>query len=208
MARPITVTDEEIFAATVRAVGRVGPSRLTLADVANEVGLSPAGLVKRFGSKRELLLAFVRRAPEAVDECFARMRAAHASPLRALIGAATSVADHVQSAEELANSLAFLQMDLSDPDFHRPALANSQRILAGYEALLRDAVADGELAKCHTRRVARALHAVTGGSMINWAIHRVGSASSFVRRDVETFVGLLRPGSQPATSRRRRRART
>src|SRR5437763_1299330 len=133
--RPRTVDDAEIFAATARAVARLGPLGLRLADVAGEAGLTAAALVHRFGSRRGLLLAFARQGQSTVEDCFVAMRAAHASPLAALRGAATDMAEHVHSAEELVNSIAFLQIDLSDADFRKPALANSKQILAGYETL-------------------------------------------------------------------------
>ena len=192
--RPRTVSDEEIFAATARAVGRVGPTRLTLAHVAREVKLSPAALVQRFGSKRALLLALARQAPAAADDCFVAIRAKHASPIDALIAAATDMAAHVKSPEELANSIAFLQIDLSDPEFRAPALDQSKHVLAGYEALLHDAIAAGEIANCDVPRVARAIQAITGGSLINWAIRREGKVATFVRRDLDTVLAPLRRG--------------
>jgi AcrR family transcriptional regulator len=203
--RPRTVSDDQIFAATARAVTRLGPARLTLADVAGTVGLSAPALVQRFGSKRGLLLAFVSSAPGNADECFVRVRAAHASPLAALTAAALEAASYVSSPDELANSVAFLQMDLSDPEFRRPALANSKRILAGYAALIRDAIDAGELVECDATRLARAIHALVGGSLINWAIHRDGTLTAAVRRDVETLLSPLRSGSkrQRATVRAR-----
>jgi len=188
--RPRTVEDAEIFAATARAVGRLGPMRLTLADVAKEAGLTAAALVHRFGSRRGLLLAFARQGPSTVDDCFVSVRAAHASPLAALVAAATDMAEHVRSPEELVNSIAFLQIDLSDADFRKPALVLSKQVLAGYEALIRDAIDAGELLECDVPRLARAIQAVSGGSLINWAIHREGRVAPFVRRDIET---LLRP---------------
>jgi AcrR family transcriptional regulator len=204
--RPRTVEDAEIFAATARAVGRLGPMRLTLADVAREAGLTAAALVHRFGSRRGLLLAFVRQGPSMVDDCFVAVRAAHASPLAALVAVATDMAEHVRSPEELVNSLAFLQIDLSDPDFRKPALAHSKQVLAGYEALIHDAIDAGELAACNAPRLARAIQAVTGGSLINWAIHRDGRVAAFVRRDVETLLRPLRP-TEPAARPSRRGAR-
>jgi AcrR family transcriptional regulator len=204
--RPRTVEDAEIFAATARAVGRLGPMRLTLADVAREAGLTAAALVHRFGSRRGLLLAFVQQGPSMVDDCFVAVRATHASPLAALIGAATDMAKHVRSPEELVNSLAFLQIDLSDPDFRKPALAHSKQVLAGYEALIRDAIDAGELLACNAPRLARAIQAVTGGSLINWAVHRDGRVAAFVRRDLETLLRPLRP-TEPAARPSRRGAR-
>src|SRR5207247_1703558 len=58
--RPRSTTDADLLTAAARAVSQVGPSRLTLADVAREAGVAPATLVQRFGSKRGLLLALVR----------------------------------------------------------------------------------------------------------------------------------------------------
>ena len=201
--RPRTVEDAEIFAATARAVGRFGPMRLTLADVAREAGLTAAALVHRFGSRRGLLLAFVEQGPSTVDDCFVAVRAAHASPLAALVAAATDMAEHVRSADELANSIAFLQIDLSDADFRKPALALSKQVLAGYEALIRDAIDAGELLECDVPRLARAVQAVTGGSLINWAIHREGRVALFVRRDLDTLLDPLKTPKPVARSSRR-----
>src|SRR6516162_927761 len=116
-ARPRTATDGELLAAAARAVSRVGPSRLTLAHVAAEAGVAPATLVQRFGSKRGLLLAFAKLGTEAMRQEYAATRA-HASPLAALFAWADCMARMAPTPAELANHLAFLQIDLTDPDFH------------------------------------------------------------------------------------------
>src|SRR3712207_9546177 len=63
--RPRTVSDDDILAATGRALQRASPAQLTLADVAAEAGLPPATPLPRFGSKRGLLLALAAQAPNA-----------------------------------------------------------------------------------------------------------------------------------------------
>jgi AcrR family transcriptional regulator len=197
--RPRATTDADLLDGAFRAISRVGPARLTLADVAREVGVSPATLVQRFGSKRQLLLALVEQGHATVDACFGAARAANPSPTAALVAVATDTR-YVESPEALANHLAFLQIDLSDPDFHRPALEYSRRVLAGYRALLDEAIAAGELALpsgVDTTRLARAVQATAGGSLINWAIHREGQVEQWVRDDVET---VLRPYRREAGS--------
>ena len=200
--RPRTVSDERIFVATGLAITRLGPTRLTLADVASEVGLSAAALVQRFGSKRQLLVAFVRQGAGMVDDWFVTARARHSSPVAALVSVATAMAQGVRSPDELVNLLAFLQIDLSDPDFRRPALEQSRHLLAGYEALLRDAIDAGELVECDVRRVARALQAIASGSLLAWAVNRDGQVMPFVGRDIETLLMPLR------TARPLKRSRT
>ncbi len=190
--RPRTVTDDEILSATARAMSRVPPTKFTLADVAREVGLAPATLVQRFGSKRGLLLAVSALSAQGMDACFDAVREAHDSPLEALLVAATEMARFSTTPEELANSIAYLQIDLSDPEFHRHILQGSRAMLRGYRALLDDAVAAKELVPCDTTRVARAVEAISGGSLIQWAIHRTGSAEAWVRRDLETLLSPYR----------------
>lgn len=203
--RPRTVPDEHILGATHRAMSQLGPVKLTLAAVAKEAGLSPATLVQRFGSKRGLMLALWAGAVDGIDACFAMLRPAHASPLAALMAAATEMARHTTSPEELANSLAFLQIDISDPDFHRNMLEMSRRTEAGYRALLDEAIAARELSRCDTARLARAVSAVAGGSLIGWAVFREGPAEQWVRGDLDTLLAPYR--AKPARTQRKQRAR-
>lgn len=200
--RPRTIPDADILMAAIQVMARLGPVRLTLADVAREIGLSPATLVQRFGSKRGLLLAVAASGTEGIEACFDMVRAAHRSPLEALVAAATEMSRMATSPEELANHLAFLQIDLSDPDFHRHTLDMSTRTHAGYRAFLDEAVSAGELVPCDTARLARAVSAIAGGSLIGWAIFREGTAEAFVRADLDT---LLEPYTRPPKKRGRRK---
>jgi AcrR family transcriptional regulator len=191
-ARPRTVEDADILMALHAVVGRLGPARLTLADVAAEVGLSAAALVQRFGSKRGLLLAFARAGAETADMCFTSVRAANRSPLAALVAAATLMTQSMGTPEELANGLAFLQIDISDPDFRKYALESFDKTHAGYRALLDDAVKAGELKRCDTAKLAHAVAAVSGGSLIAWAVWQKGTAARWVKRDLETLLAPYR----------------
>ena len=199
--RPRTIDDAAILDAAGRIITRHGPGKFTLADVADEVGLSAATLVQRFGSKRGLMLALARSARDSVDACFDAVRAAHRSPLAALLAAATEMTRYVNSPEEMANHLAFLQTDLSDPDFYAVMLDNARLIVAGYRRLLDEAVAARELVPCDTARLARAVDAVAGGSLIGWAVYREGTAESWVRYDLETLLASYRRRTTRRSSR-------
>jgi AcrR family transcriptional regulator len=186
--RPRTVDDAAILEAAGRIISRHGPGRFTLSDIGSEVGLSAATLVQRFGSKRGLMLALARSARDSVDACFDVVRASNPSPLAAVVAAGTEMTRYVNSPEEMSNHLAFLQTDLSDPDFYAVMLENSRRILAGYKSLLDEAVAARELVPCDTARLARAVDALAGGSLIGWAVYREGTAEKWVRADLDTLL--------------------
>ena len=74
------------------------------------------------------MLKIAADAGELGDACFDMVRAAHPdSPLDALIAAVTGMAQMANTPEELANSLAFLQIDISDPEFHVHTLEMSKK---------------------------------------------------------------------------------
>lgn len=190
--RPRTVSDADILAAAARMVGRLGPVRMTLADVAAEVGLAPATLVQRFGSRRGLLLALAGGGPGAEEGQHAAQPRRHRSPLAAIHAIGAGMAAMARSPEEMSNHLAFLQIDLTDPEFHALALRHGQAVRDEISALLDQAVEAGELAPCDTARLARTVQTALNGSMLMWAIFREGSAPEWVRADVEAALSPYR----------------
>jgi AcrR family transcriptional regulator len=204
--RPRSTSDADILSATHRAVVRVGPKRLTLADVAREAGVSPATLVQRFGSKRQLLLAFVASGSSEIEAEWASILSlAQRSPLEALYAYAECMAGMAPTPDVLANHMSFLQMDLVDPEFHHHALANARHTLEFLRKTLDDAVDKRQLVPCDTTRLARAVQATVGGSLMQWAIDREGKLRRRLREDLEM---LLRPRyPRPAKRRQVRRRR-
>jgi AcrR family transcriptional regulator len=199
--RPRETSDEEILAATSRVMQRRSPTQLTLADVAKEAGVVPATLIQRFGTKRGLLLAMCRTAPGTVPRQFAAARAQHESPLKTLIELYAEGTAFAPTPEAMANGLAWLQNDLTDPDFHAITLTQFRVIRDETRKLLDEAVAAGELNRCNTAELARLIQHTNGGAMLAWAVYRQGSVASWVRRELEA---LLLPYRMPKKSRRRK----
>jgi AcrR family transcriptional regulator len=188
--RPRETSDAEILAATGRVMQRLGPADLTLADVAKEAGVVPATLIQRFRTKRKLLLAAVQTGPGAVPEQFAAAGAKYKSPLKALVELYVECSGFASTPESMANGLAYLQNDLTDPEFRAITLAQFKTIREETRKLLDEAAAARELAKCDTAQLARLIQQVNGGSMLDWAVFREGTLANWLRRDLEA---LLRP---------------
>jgi AcrR family transcriptional regulator len=186
--RPRETSDAEILAATARVMQRLGPTQLTLADIAKEAGVVPATLIQRFGTKRGLLLALCSTAPGGVPQQFAAARAQHKSPLKALIELYAECTSFAPTPEAMANGLAYLQIDLVDPDFHAITLAQFRALRDQTQKRLDEAVAAGELRKCDTAKLARLIQHVNGGAMLSWAVYREGSVAAWVRRDLEALL--------------------
>jgi AcrR family transcriptional regulator len=190
--RPRQTSDEEILAATARVMQRISPTQLTLADVAKEAGVVPATLIQRFGTKRGLLLAMCSIAPATVPQRFAAAGAKQPSPLKALVELCVDCTSFAPTPEAMANGLAYLQIDLTDPEFHAITLAQFRAIREETQRILDKAVAAAELVCCDTAELARLIQHVNGGAMLSWAVYREGSVADWVRRDLEALLGPYR----------------
>jgi AcrR family transcriptional regulator len=188
--RPRTVEDAEIFEACQRVMQRTGPARFTLALVAKEAGLSPATLVQRFGSKRKLLQALSASSTGFGHYFVAQLRTQHSSPLQVAREFLLCFAEMASTPAEMANHLAWLQMDLTDPVMHRNLLDLSQDNLAILSGLLGEAVAAGELLPNDSPALARVLSALTTGGLLAWATFREGTARGWLEQDIDL---VLRP---------------
>jgi AcrR family transcriptional regulator len=188
MPRPRETSDEQILAATARAMQRRSPAQLTLADVAKEAEVAPATLIQRFGSKHGLLLAMCRTAPEAVPQQFAAARARYKSPLKALIELYANCSSFAPTPEAMANGLAWLQNDLTDSDFHAVTVEQFRAIRDETKKLLEEAVVAGDLRPCDTTQLARLVQHTNGGAMLAWAVYRQGSVAVWVRRELAALL--------------------
>jgi AcrR family transcriptional regulator len=187
--RPRTITDERILRAVAETVGRVGPTRLTLADVARAAGVSTGLLVQRYGSKRGLLLAFSGHPGGYVEQ----MRSAYEDapdPVEGLIRATAPGGE--PGPAEFANHLAYLHLELADDEFRALLREHARGVRAELTRYLTEAVAAGQLRVDDVPALASAVDAVRNGTRINWAMERAGTLAEALRRDLETLLNPYR----------------
>ena len=200
--RPRKVSDDQVFAATHRAITRLAPSDLTLAEIAAEAGVTAGAIVQRFGSKRALLLALARAAAESTGDFIGHLRAAHKSPLAAIVAYAECMAGLAQSPAALARNLAYLQIDLADPDFRDQLSVQARATRAGLRGLLEAAITAGELKRgTDAARLARTVEAIISGSLMTWAFYHEGPADRWIRDDVNAVLEPHLARRPPASKR-------
>jgi len=187
--RPRKASDEVVFAAAHRAMTRLGPGELTLAEIAAEAGVTASALVQRFGSKRDLLLRLSSLLADSTGDLFAGLRALHKSPLATLRAYAECMAELGPTPEALARNLTWLLVDLTDPGFKRNVQTQTRATEREIRKLLEEAFRAGELRpiagrKANPAALARTVAAVISGSLMNWAFYEEGSAAAWIRRDL------------------------
>jgi AcrR family transcriptional regulator len=174
----------------------LGPGELTLAAIAAEAGVTAGALAQRFGSKRALLLALSDGAAASAGALLHGLRADHASPLAAVRAYAVCLAGLASSPSALARNLAYLQIDLTDPDFRAGLAVQGRAARRGLVELLAEAVDRGELeAGADPDRLARQIEVLLNGALFTWAVYQEGSVTEFLRDSVEwalqPYVGAV-----------------
>ncbi|MDQ7910980.1 TetR family transcriptional regulator [Phytohabitans sp. ZYX-F-186] len=174
---------------------RIGPANVTFAAAAAEVGLSAATLVQRFGTKRELLLAADKR---GIDLWIGALdRSTATSPLARIIEGLVLAVDPVATPEQLANSVAMLQLDLADPDFHAETLRGARTVRARIMRNLDAALAAGELRTgTEIATLATLVETTYHGAMIGWAIHRESTLANWMRDQLDAVLAPHRTANR------------
>lgn len=199
VGRPRGMDDAVILRATTQLMGQVGPAGFTLAAVAREVGLAPATLVQRFGSKHGLLLALADQAEKDMGELVGQARRTHDSALGALAALMVRSLAALNTPASYANHLAFLCIDLGDPQLYERALAIHRSQQQMIEQLLTEAVNTGELyTNSSPTALARTVQAVVAGSGLNWALEREGGLEQRLRQALDAVLAPhLPPRANP-----------
>lgn len=192
--RPRKASDEEVLAAAQRVMQQVGPAELTLGRIAAEAGVTAGALVQRFGSRRGLMLALMAEFAGSAPIVFAQIRARHPSPLAALRAYAECQAQMAESPQTLAHHLSYLQIDLTDPDFHQHMRVHAADTRNELRRLIQDAVAAGELVpRTELEVLTRAVQAALNGSLFVWAMLRERTAAESVRADLDAVLAPYLP---------------
>ena len=191
--RPRTVSDEAIFEAVTAVVTEVGPSGLTLAAMADRVGLSAPALTQRFGSKRNLLLAYAEAAATSVDDVFTRVRRTSPTALTALRAALPELTAGIDSREAVANHLAFLHLDLTDPQLGAHAVKQSRLFRRALTRLLEEAITSGEIDHTDPAELADTVYTIYNGALVTWAIDGTGSLARWLSERLDRVLAHHQP---------------
>ncbi len=189
MARPRKVSDDDVYAAALRVMARVGPGQLTLAEIAEEAGVTAGALVQRFGSKRQLLVTMAGLLGSGMGEFFAQLRLQHEAPLDVVRAYAECMAEMAKTPGALLRNFAYLQVDLADPDLRAQLVAQSKVVHKELAALFREAVSRRELTRdTDVQALVRNVEALISGALLTWAFHQQGTATTWLRKHVAALL--------------------
>jgi AcrR family transcriptional regulator len=173
----------------MRVMARVGPAELTLADIAQEAGLTAGALVQRFGSKRQLLINLSELLGSGMGDFFAQLRAKYDDPLEVVRQYASAMAGMARTPADLLRNFAYLQEDMADEALRVRFVAQSKSVNRELRASVRDAIKRGDLREeTDATALVRNIEALISGALLTWAFHRQGTAESWVLRHIDALL--------------------
>ena len=188
--RPRVISDDAIYLAGLQVLAEHGSSGLTLGRVAKVLGVTPAAVRQRFGSKRGFLVEMAKRRVEQTERRFAEARAAFPSPLEALQAAFVAEMDQIGQPEQVANAFSAYTDNIGDPDMRASFAAELAIMERHIGELLRAAAERGEIAGPATAELASTVLAAVEGTMLMWAIDPRGDITERIGEAVEVALGL------------------
>lgn len=94
----------------------------------------------------------------------------------------------------MANSLAFLQLDLTDAEFGQRAARQSAEVRDQIRRLVEEASDSGELApSLDTARLADHVYTTYNGALITWAIDGTGPLQRWLEERLDAALAPHRP---------------
>jgi AcrR family transcriptional regulator len=204
MPRLRVADDEQLLSAAQQVLYELGPADFTLERAAARGGVSPATLIKRFGSKKRLFLELNRRWVASVGPALAAAAAGQATPLGRLRAAALVGFSDLDSPARTANQLATFALDLQDAAMRELLAAGWQIVQDRLTELAGEAIAAGELPRAGSpEQVARILRAAGEGIRITWCVQPAGSLVAQAEADIDAILAAwTAPSAGPSGGQR------
>lgn len=185
MARPLSVTDEEILGAAEKVMAARGPSGFSMSEVAREVSLSRSAVSLRFPAlKQDVFRIATERFAQEIGSWHYAVGAA------GLLEIATRIGRMVSGRSGFARFMLRFSENLEDPVGQELEIARGQ--------ILRDAVAQAMPPMRVTKQSAvDGFMAHISGSLLAWRATPDGDAEKFLRERTEIWlemVGCLQEG--------------
>ncbi|RMI33375.1 TetR/AcrR family transcriptional regulator [Nocardia stercoris] len=187
MARPRETTNDELLVHAHALLLERGGAGFTLSDVAARAGVAPATLIKRFGSKSQLIIAVSERWLASIAPGMAAAMRPHDDPVERLVAGASWDMGNFDDAVTAGSQLAAFADDLQDPALRALLAKGWERETQILQAAVDEVRTHLPLAP-DSRKAARMLRALAVGIHLSWSIAPVGSLVDDAHDHLTTLV--------------------
>ncbi|OKO84680.1 TetR/AcrR family transcriptional regulator [Bradyrhizobium sp. AS23.2] len=181
MARPKTISDEQVLDILFETLMESGPGGLTFVCAAKACGLSPATLVQRYGDREALVLAILLRAWDRLDAETEAADAEEALTPEGAINLLLRLMPPETAERDTSNGLLLLREDIRNPVLRSRGAAWGHCLA---EALGRRLSQD----RAQGKRLGWQMARLWQGAHTWWAFTREEPPEQAIRRALEDWI--------------------
>lgn len=184
MARPRTIADAAILDGALALLQRHGPAALTFAALGKAVGLSPATLVQRYGTREALLHAALVAAWDRLDALTAAEDETQDESPEGAIALLEALWPANENMDDYADGLLLLREDMRDPVLRARGTAWLEALAL---ALGRRITSDPKA----RRPLGRLMVSQWQGAQLWWAFGRKGAPHEAIGKELRDWLALV-----------------
>lgn len=193
MAQKKSIDDQSVLEKALLVISERGPDAFTLADVGRVVGLAPATLMQRFGSKQQLLILAAKQANVKLKQDLAELKKKKLPWDQELIHLLSAMPEGFGSRQDIANSLGVLKLDMVDPELHPIARHLFESLRERIQELLQIGQSAGQLdASVDSNAITWELDALRHGFVIQWCLSGKDSLQKWLEKGFENYFKRIK----------------
>lgn len=193
MAKKKICSDEQVLEKALPAISQHGAETFTLQNISEVVGLSPATLLQRFGSKQQLLIRAAKHATAKLQKDLRNLQNKNLSWDTELLSLLCAVPENFGSRENIASSLSLLKLDIIDKELHPTARKLFQQLRLRIYELLILAKNCGDISpSTNINAMTWELDAIRHGLVIQWALSGKGSLQRWLKDGLLNYLKRIR----------------
>jgi AcrR family transcriptional regulator len=194
MSKSKAISNEVILDKALLVISDKGPETFTLADISKVVGLSPATLLQRFGSKQTLLIRAAKQANVKLNHDLAALKEKQLPWDQELIHFLCDIPEGFGSRRDIANSLGVLKLDMIDPELHPIARKLFETFRKRIGELIKKGQACNEISgSIDIQALVWELDALRHGLVIQWTLSGKGTLQKWMKHHFQQFLRRLKP---------------
>lgn len=193
MAQKKLMDDQSVLEKALLVISEYGPETFTLADVGRAVGLAPATLMQRFGSKQQLILLAAKQANVTLKKDLEKLKNKKLPWSQELLQLLISMPEGFGSRQDIANSLGLLKLDMIDPELHPIARQLFESLRQRILELLHIGQSHGEIDESFDiETIGWELDALRHGFVIQWTLSGKGTLKKWLEKSFKTYFERIR----------------
>lgn len=193
MSQKKLLDDETVLKQALLAFSVHGAENFTLADIGRWVGLAPATLLQRFGSKQQLLVQAAKQAHIQLKQDLEILKNRNLPWDEELLELLSGMPEGFGSRHEIANSLGILKLDMIDPELHPIARTLFNSLRMRIEELLTKGASQGDLdPSLAISEITWELEALRHGLVIQWTLSGEGTLHPWIQNKFTSYLKRLK----------------